>query len=105
MLVFPTTNHVGEMIGVLQLIHRKRAGAPKKLSAATVPHEVIPFDQQTVSIMRALAGQAAVAVENNLLYESIERLFEGFVTAAATAIEPRDPTTSGHSLRVPDLTS
>ena len=54
--------------------------------------------------MRSLAGQAAVAVENNLLYESIERLFEGFVTAAVTAIEQRDPTTSGHSFRVADLT-
>ncbi len=54
--------------------------------------------------MRALASQAAVAVENNLLYESIERLFEGFVTAAVTAIEQRDPTTSGHSFRVAELT-
>ncbi|HEY8850226.1 MAG TPA: HD domain-containing phosphohydrolase, partial [Thermoanaerobaculia bacterium] len=57
-----------------------------------------------VDLMRSLAGQAAVAVENNLLYESIERLFEGFVTAAVTAIEQRDPTTSGHSFRVADLT-
>src|SRR5437764_8777460 len=32
------------------------------------------------------------------------RLFEGFVTAAVTAIEQRDPTTSGHSFRVADLT-
>jgi HD-GYP domain-containing protein (c-di-GMP phosphodiesterase class II) len=55
-------------------------------------------------LMRSLAGQAAVSVENNLLYESIERLFEGFVTAAVTAIEQRDPTTSGHSFRVADLT-
>jgi HD-GYP domain-containing protein (c-di-GMP phosphodiesterase class II) len=65
---------------------------------------VIPFDQETVELMRSLAGQAAVAVENNLLYESIERLFEGFVTASVTAIEQRDPTTSGHSFRVADLT-
>ena len=104
MLVFPMTNHVGELIGVLQLINRKRAGAPKKLTASTVPHEVIPFDAEIVELMRSLAGQAAVAVENNLLYESIERLFEGFVTAAVTAIEQRDPTTSGHSFRVADLT-
>jgi HD-GYP domain-containing protein (c-di-GMP phosphodiesterase class II) len=104
LLVFPMTNHAGDAIGVLQLINRKRAGAPARLSAATVPTEVIPFDQDTVDIMRALAGQAAVAVENNLLYESIERLFEGFVTAAVTAIEQRDPTTSGHSFRVADLT-
>ena len=104
MLVFPMTNHVGERIGVLQLINRKRPVAPKKLTAATVPMEVIPFDAETVELMRSLAGQAAVAVENNLLYESIERLFEGFVTAAVTAIEQRDPTTSGHSFRVADLT-
>jgi HD-GYP domain-containing protein (c-di-GMP phosphodiesterase class II) len=38
------------------------------------------------------------------LYEDIERLFEGFVTAAVTAIESRDPATSGHSSRVATLT-
>jgi len=103
-LVFPMTNHVGDIIGVLQLINRKRAGTHAKLTAATVPDEVVPFDQETVDVMRSLAGQAAVAVENNILYESIERLFEGFVTAAVTAIEQRDPTTSGHSFRVADLT-
>ena len=104
LLVLPMTNHAGDIIGLLQLINRKRPGAPTKLTAATVPSEVVPFDEATVDIMRALAGQAAVAVENNLLYESIERLFEGFVTAAVTAIEQRDPTTSGHSFRVADLT-
>src|SRR5437764_6530181 len=31
MLVFPMTNHVGELTGVLQLINRKRSGAPNKL--------------------------------------------------------------------------
>ena len=104
-LVFPMTNHVGEVIGVLQLINRKRTSAKgTKLTAATVPDEVISFDKEIVEVMRSLAGQAAVAVENNLLYESIERLFEGFVTAAVTAIEQRDPTTSGHSFRVADLT-
>src|SRR2546423_11685382 len=104
MLVFPMTNHAGEVIGVLQLINRKRAGTRVTLTAASVPHEVIPFDNEIVELMRSLAGQAAVAVENNLLYESIERLFEGFVTAAVTAIEQRAPTTSGHSFRVADLT-
>ena len=39
-----------------------------------------------------------------LLYErDIERLFEGFVTAAVTAIESRDPTTYGHSSRVAQM--
>jgi len=38
------------------------------------------------------------------LYESIQRLFEGFVRASVIAIEARDPTTSGHSFRVANLT-
>ena len=67
MLVFPMTNHVGELIGVLQLINRKKPGAPNKLTATTVPDEVISFDRETVELMRSLAGQAAVSVENNLL--------------------------------------
>jgi HD-GYP domain-containing protein (c-di-GMP phosphodiesterase class II) len=104
MLVIPMTNHTGDLIGVLQLINRKRRGYGLKLTAGTVPDEVIPFDAETIEIMRALAGNAAVAVENNQLYESIERLFEGFVNAAVSAIEQRDPTTSGHSFRVADLT-
>ncbi|HEY0591561.1 MAG TPA: HD domain-containing phosphohydrolase, partial [Thermoanaerobaculia bacterium] len=104
MLVFPMSNHVGEIIGVLQLINRRREGAPAKLTAAEVPSQVIPFDPQTIRSMQSLAGSAAVAVENNYLYEAIEQLFEGFVTASVTAIEQRDPTTSGHSFRVADLT-
>lgn len=102
--VFPMTNHEGDIIGVLQLINRRRPGAPAKLTAATVPDEVVPFDEHTLKLVRSLAGQAAVALENNILYDSIERLFEGFVTASVTAIEQRDPTTSGHSFRVADLT-
>jgi len=104
MLLFPMKNHSGDTIGVLQLINRKRPGTLEKLTAASVPNEVVPFDQPTIDLMRSLAGQATIAVENNYLYDSIERLFEGFVTAAVTAIEQRDPTTSGHSFRVATLT-
>ncbi len=38
------------------------------------------------------------------LKDEIERLFEGFVQASVTAIEARDPSTSGHSARVAELT-
>jgi response regulator RpfG family c-di-GMP phosphodiesterase len=38
------------------------------------------------------------------LKNDIERLFEGFVNASVTAIEARDPSTSGHSSRVAELT-
>src|SRR5258708_12152401 len=104
MCVCLMTTLCGDIVGVLQLINRKLAGAPAKLTAQSVPTEVISFEPQVVEIMRSLAGQAAVAVENNLLYESIERLFEGFVTAAVTAIEQPHPTTSAPSFRCADLT-
>ncbi len=55
-------------------------------------------------MLRSLASQAAVALENTRLYENIENLFEGFVRASVSAIEARDPTTYGHSFRVADLT-
>src|SRR5947199_8279724 len=48
MLVIPMTNHTGDLIGVLQLINRKRRGGPAKLPAGTVPDEVIPFDSETI---------------------------------------------------------
>lgn len=105
MLVLPMFTLKDEVIGVLQLINRKRDFATVLSSADVVDREVIPFDEYVTEVVSALAAQAAVAIENSRLYEDIERLFEGFVTAAVTAIESRDPTTSGHSFRVATLTT
>jgi HD-GYP domain-containing protein (c-di-GMP phosphodiesterase class II) len=104
MLVLPMRTHRDEVIGVLQLINRKRHAEVRLTSPEVVEREVVPFDARAVELVTALASQAAVAIENGRLYEEIERLFEGFVTAAVTAIESRDPTTSGHSSRVATLT-
>jgi HD-GYP domain-containing protein (c-di-GMP phosphodiesterase class II) len=104
LLVVPMRNHRGDMIGILQLINRRRKNSLGRLSKRNVEEEVIAFDRHTIGVAQSLAGQAAIAVDNNMLYDSIEKLFEGFVTASVTAIEQRDPTTSGHSGRVADLT-
>lgn len=103
-LTLPMQNHKGEVIGVLQLINHKRQFEFTLATAAEVADQVLPFDRRAVELALPLASQAAVAIENSRLHESIERLFEGFVTAAVTAIEQRDPTTSGHSQRVADMT-
>ena len=63
-------------------------------------HEGGPFGSEDQELLLALGAIAAAAIENAGLYEDIERLFEGFVTASVSAIEARDPTTSGHSERV-----
>jgi response regulator RpfG family c-di-GMP phosphodiesterase len=69
-----------------------------------VERHVRPYGERHVRLAGSLASQAAVALANRRLYDNISELFEGFVKASVTAIESRDPTTSGHSFRVADLT-
>jgi HD-GYP domain-containing protein (c-di-GMP phosphodiesterase class II) len=103
-LTLPMRNARDQILGVLQLINCKRHAAARLRSAADVKREVIPFSENSVNLGLSLASQAAVAYENSKLYDEIQRLFEGFVGAAVTAIEQRDPATSGHSFRVSSLT-
>ena len=103
MVGIPLSTREGEVCGVLQLINRKLlAGVP--LADPVAAREVLPFSPADVELLRSLASQAAVSLENSRLYEEIQQLFEGFVRAAVMAIEQRDPTTSGHSFRVADGT-
>ncbi|WP_257310389.1 HD domain-containing phosphohydrolase [Geothrix fuzhouensis] len=55
--------------------------------------------QQNLECMVQDRTQEILGLKND-----IERLFEGFVNASVTAIEARDPSTSGHSSRVAELT-
>jgi HD-GYP domain-containing protein (c-di-GMP phosphodiesterase class II) len=91
MLVVPMKTPAGHVIGVIQLI-------------TAIEAEALPYPERFRQLVASLASQAAVALENSRLYSSIEALFEGFVRASVTAIESRDPTTSGHSFRVAGLT-
>ncbi|HVH10499.1 MAG TPA: HD domain-containing phosphohydrolase [Gemmatimonadales bacterium] len=104
MLVIPMKDHKEDVIGVLQLINRKRSPEGVLDTPADVEAQVVPYSKRTVELVTALAGQAAVAIENSRLYDDIEQLFEGFVKAAVHAIEQRDPTTFGHSGRVATMT-
>ena len=103
MLVVPMKNPQGEIIGVVQLINAKRS-ASLRVDTLTVDETVISYPENRRALVSSLASQAAVAIENNRLYENIQTLFEGFVKASVNAIEARDPATSGHSFRVADLT-
>ncbi len=87
-LAVPMKNTLGEVVGVLQALNKRDAA----------------FTAEDEELLGALAGPAASAIENAVLNEEIERLFEGFVHASVVAIEQRDPTTAGHSGRVAVLT-
>src|SRR5579864_6738980 len=104
LITLPMKNGKGEVIGVLQLINCKRHPQARLTDANAVRRYVHPFPEHAVRLGLSLASQAAVAYENSQLYRDIENLFDGFVNAAVKAIEQRDPTTSGHSQRVCEMT-
>lgn len=99
MLTVPMLSAVGEVIGVVQLINKKRD--PSRPLGAD--GEVSAFDARSEELALAWVAMAGIALENALLYDEIRVMFDGFVEASVTAIEQRDPTTSGHSRRVATL--
>jgi len=104
MLTVPMISARNQVIGVIQLINKRARGAVKLTEPADFDSKVLPFDYVSIRFASALASQAGIALENALLYNEVTDLFEKFVKASVTAIEARDPTTSGHSERVADLT-
>lgn len=88
-LSIPLLKANSEVVGVVQLVNSKHREQ---------------FQKDDIELAKALSAHIAVALETALLYQDIEDLFEGFIRASVTAIESRDPTTSGHSERVADLT-
>jgi HD-GYP domain-containing protein (c-di-GMP phosphodiesterase class II) len=113
MLVLPMRNHLGTILGVIQLINCKEIPGEKYTGneafevVLSDPEDydtlVVPFNERYETLMEAIAGQAAIALENNRMLLQIERQFEEFVKASVSAIESRDPATSGHSFRVAEM--
>lgn len=94
LMVLPMRDHRDCVIGVIQFINRK-----------TSTGEIVPFDAETTEMLRAIASQAAIAIQKNRLLDDINQLFESFVQASVKAVEQRDPSTSGHSFRVAETTT
>jgi HD-GYP domain-containing protein (c-di-GMP phosphodiesterase class II) len=104
MLVVPMRDHENAVIGVVQLINKKRDPKAVLRPLSLVDELVVPFTATDEELVSSLASQAAVAFENSSLIRDIRNLFDSLVRASVTAIEQRDPTTSGHSGRVAVLT-
>ena len=88
----------GDLVGVVQLLNKL------PLTTATFDPSgswrLSAFTKRDERLFSIISGQAALAIENSLLLDEQERLMDGIVNACVTAIEARDPVTSGHSLRV-----
>lgn len=88
MLVIPLINHENEVIGVLQLINKKKDG------------KIIDFDKLDEKIIQSLASQAAMALTNMNLIDSLENFINAFVSTIAKAIDAKSPYTSDHIIKV-----
>jgi len=104
MLTVPMRNYNNEVVGAIQLINAKRQ-FDTHLTVDSVEAEVVSFRPEDLEMIESIASQAAVALDNKNLIDSIQALFDGFVQASVTAIEQRDPSTAGHSGRVEKLTT
>lgn len=85
MLVIPLVNHEEDVIGVLQLINKTK-----------VLGQVIAFDEADERIIKALAGQAAMALTNTHLINSLEEFLNSFISTIAHAIDAKSPHTMNH---------
>ncbi len=101
MLTVPMISTKDDVVGVLQVLNKNPGEHAAEIEEGKPGP---PFDAQDEEMLLALGGQAASAIENAILYDEINKLFEGFIAASVVAIESRDPTTSGHSGRVATLT-
>ena len=93
-LTVPMTNHVNELIGVLQLIN----------AMDPVIGEVTTFSELEQQLVESLTSQAAVTITNRNLIDAQKELFDSFIQLIAGAIDEKSPYTAGHCRRVPVLT-
>jgi HD-GYP domain-containing protein (c-di-GMP phosphodiesterase class II) len=93
-LTVPLKNHDAEVVGVLQLIN---ARAPDG--------KTTPFPAEIVPLIEALASQAAVALDNQMLIDQQKNLFRSVLRVFASAIDAKSPYTGGHCHRVPTATN
>ncbi|MGH7578370.1 MAG: HD-GYP domain-containing protein [Longimicrobiales bacterium] len=105
MLIVPMIDHRDQLVGALVFVNRKTRRDATIRSKEAADRHVLPYRRRQVRLARSLAGDAAVLIENAQLYAQVEHLLECFVKAAVTAIDQRDPTTAGHSIRVAALST
>jgi HD-GYP domain-containing protein (c-di-GMP phosphodiesterase class II) len=93
-LTIPLVNNEDVVIGVLQLLNARDPATG----------EVVPFREDHQRIVEALASQAAIALDNQILLDGQKELLESFIKMIAAAIDAKSPYTGGHCERVPILT-
>lgn len=79
MLSVPMKDRENNVTGIIQLINKKRDTNPVDYRSSDWIEKIIPFDYFDELTMNSIAGQAAVALDNNLLYKNINQLLGKYV--------------------------
>lgn len=79
MLSVPMKDRDNNVTGIIQLINKKRDTNPVDYRGGEWIEKIIPFDYFDELTMNSIAGQAAVALENNFLYKNINQLLGKYV--------------------------
>jgi putative nucleotidyltransferase with HDIG domain len=85
----------GEVKGVLEIFHRSRLNP----------------DREWIDFLETLGGQTAIAIENSILFEDLQRsnfelalAYDATIEGWSRALDLRDRETEGHTQRVTDMT-
>ena len=85
----------GEVKGVLEIFHRSRLNP----------------DREWIDFLETLGGQTAIAIENSMLFEDLQRsnfelamAYDATIEGWSRALDLRDRETEGHTQRVTDMT-
>ena len=100
MLVLPLLNFKNEVIGVMQLINKKKEYNLKFVKDSDYDEFITPFLESEEKIIASLSSQAAILIERSELFEELNNLLESSIETLTTALDQRDPITAGHSNRV-----
>jgi len=84
MVCMPIKNLAGDVLGVIQVLN-KREGT---------------FSSSDLDLLRALAPQIAIAIENAILFEEQNQQWRSILEVLAASIDAKDPLTAGHSEKV-----
>jgi diguanylate cyclase (GGDEF)-like protein len=60
----------------------------------------LPYSSEDISLMRTVANQLAVALDNARLYQRTRELYLSSIRTLAATVDAKDPYTHGHSERV-----
>jgi two-component system sensor histidine kinase DegS len=78
-LSVPMKDRNNNVAGVIQLINKKKDLRFVDYRDENWVNKIMPFDYFDELTMNSIAGQAAVALENNLLYKNINQLLQSYV--------------------------